>query len=168
MMHIDQSEKRYIFLTIGMLVVFGIALAVASVASGVQLVRPELQVNPALVETPGSYPAYEGFTLPPEERLLELAPNEYEAYIIGYATKGWKFEPNELRVPAGSKVTFFVTSGDVLHGFKVSDTNVNVMVIPGQISKVAHTFDEPGTYNFICHEYCGVAHHTMFGRIIVE
>lgn len=168
MIHIDQSERRYMILTIALLVIFGIALTVGSLAYGIQLVRPELQVNPALITTPGAYPEYDGFAMPIEERVLELAPGQYAAYIMGYATKGWKFEPNEVRIPAGSEVTFYVTSGDVIHGFMVQNTNINMMVIPGQISKLTATFDEPGIYNFICHEYCGVAHHTMYGRIIVE
>jgi cytochrome c oxidase subunit II len=29
-------------------------------------------------------------------------------------------------------------------------------------------FDRPGEYPMICHEYCGIAHHTMSGKIIVE
>jgi cytochrome c oxidase subunit 2 len=30
------------------------------------------------------------------------------------------------------------------------------------------TFDKPGEYLFICHEYCGLAHQTMAGKVIVE
>ena len=56
---------------------------------------------------------------------------------------------------------------DIIHGFKVFDTNINIMVIPGQISEVTHTFDEPGEFQFYCHEYCGSAHHTMTGVITI-
>jgi cytochrome c oxidase subunit 2 len=47
------------------------------------------------------------------------------------------------------------------------------MVIPGQITRVTQTFDEPGEYKFVCHEFCGLAneqvgHHSMFGRVVVE
>ena len=166
-MHIDQTEKRYIYLSVGMVVVFGILLAISSVAYSINLVTPQTQVNPAHLTTPGAT-AYDGFAEPLENRVRMLAPNQYEAYIIGYATKGWKWEPNEVRVPVGSTVTFYVTSGDVMHGFKVQNTNINVMVIPGHISKVSVTFDEAGEYPFICHEYCGILHHNMFGKIIVE
>jgi cytochrome c oxidase subunit II len=78
------------------------------------------------------------------------------------------FNPTQVRVPAGSSVTFYLTSVDVQHGFQIERTNVNMMVLPGQVSKLTAKFDKPGTYNFICHEYCGVGHHTMFGQIIVE
>jgi cytochrome c oxidase subunit II len=29
-------------------------------------------------------------------------------------------------------------------------------------------FDKPGEYLFACHEFCGAAHHTMAGRVIIE
>jgi heme/copper-type cytochrome/quinol oxidase subunit 2 len=33
---------------------------------------------------------------------------------------------------------------------------------------VTHTFDEPGEYRIVCHEYCGVSHQAMFGTVVVE
>jgi cytochrome c oxidase subunit 2 len=71
-------------------------------------------------------------------------------------------------VPAGSTITFYTTSQDVVHGVKILGTNVNMMILPGQVSTLTAKFDKPGTYNFICHEYCGLNHHTMYGQIIVE
>jgi plastocyanin len=97
--------------------------------------------------------------------LRELAPGKYEAYI---RVQIWSFTPGEIRIPAGSTVTFYATSQDVQHGVKIANTNINMMILPGQVSKITTSFDKPGTYNFICHEYCGSQHHTMYGRIIVE
>jgi cytochrome c oxidase subunit 2 len=42
------------------------------------------------------------------------------------------------------------------------------MALPGEVSVLTATFDTPGTFNFICHEYCGTLHHTMFGQLVVE
>jgi len=42
------------------------------------------------------------------------------------------------------------------------------MVIPGQVSEIDVNFDEPGQYSVLCHEYCGIGHHTMFMTINVE
>ena len=42
------------------------------------------------------------------------------------------------------------------------------MLLPGQIAHAQARFDTPGEYPIICHEYCGIAHHTMAGTIIVE
>ncbi|NJN14934.1 MAG: cytochrome C oxidase subunit II [Oscillochloris sp.] len=97
--------------------------------------------------------------------LKELAPGRYEATLIGQT---FVFLPNTIEVPRGSKVTFILTSRDVIHGFKIVNTPVNIMLIPGQISRVTHTFSEPGEYLFVCHEYCGAGHHVMSGKVIVK
>lgn len=97
--------------------------------------------------------------------LRRLADNRYEAVLVAQT---FAFTPREIHVPAGSKVTFILTSKDVIHGFKVQDTPINVMVIPGQISRVTAQFDRPGEYLFVCHEYCGGGHHVMAGKVIVD
>ena len=48
----------------------------------------------------------------------------------------WAFVPREIEVPVGSEITIYVTSPDLQHGFKITDTNVNMMVVPGQVSKL--------------------------------
>jgi cytochrome c oxidase subunit 2 len=78
------------------------------------------------------------------------------------------FLPSEIRVPAGRPVTFRLTSLDVSHGFQVAGTNVNTMVLPGYVSQFTTTFARPGEYLVVCHEYCGLGHHAMHARLIVE
>jgi cytochrome c oxidase subunit 2 len=78
------------------------------------------------------------------------------------------FIPPEIRVPVGAQIDFIATSADVIHGFNIEGTRVNMMLIPGQIGRISHTFAETGEHLLICHEYCGSGHHTMAGRIIVE
>lgn len=97
--------------------------------------------------------------------LRELAPGKYEAAMVAQV---FLFTPNEIEVPVGSEVTFVLTSRDVVHGFKIVGTPVNMMVVPGQISKMTVTFTEPGEYLVVCHEYCGGGHHAMSGKIIVR
>ena len=78
------------------------------------------------------------------------------------------FQPNEIRVPAGKPVTFRLTSPDVVHGFEIVGTNANTMVIPGYVAQFTTTFAKPGEYLIVCHEYCGLGHHAMMGKLIVE
>ena len=85
--------------------------------------------------------------------------------ILGHA---WAFTPAEIRVPAGAKVSFIATSADVIHGFHIAKTRINLMLIPGQITRAEYTFKEPGEYLLVCHEYCGLGHHAMAGKVIVE
>jgi len=65
-------------------------------------------------------------------------------------------------------VTFYVTSADVVHGFFIPDTAINMMAIPGWVNEQTHTFDKPGEYLLICHEYCGIGHQNMFSKIEVR
>jgi cytochrome c oxidase subunit 2 len=97
--------------------------------------------------------------------LVQTGPVSYEVRMIGQI---WAFTPNEIRVPVGSTVTFVATSRDVIHGLFIPGANVNVMLIPGQISRVTARFDRVGEFFMACHEYCGIAHHTMGGKVIVE
>lgn len=82
--------------------------------------------------------------------------------------KAFQFEPTTLRIPARKKINFYLTSADVLHGYYVEKTNINVTVMPGQVAAFSTTFKTPGTLNVICDEYCGIGHHNMINKIIVE
>ena len=102
-----------------------------------------------------------------EPGVYRTGPDDYAVYVIA---RQFLFEPGTseaIRVPAGSTVTLYVTSADVIHGFEVAGTNVNAMVIPAQVTKLTVEFEEPGTYGIQCNEYCGAAHHTMEGRLVV-
>lgn len=146
------------FLTVGalMLVAFMGALVYASVAMGYHLPGRGGEVDPAaLLRTPPfDHPG-----------VRQTGPNQYEADVVAMA---WAFMPAEIRVPVNAEVTFVVSSVDVIHGFDIEGTRVNVMVIPGQITRTTYTFREPGQHLLICHEYCGVGHQTMHAAVIVE
>jgi cytochrome c oxidase subunit 2 len=76
--------------------------------------------------------------------------------------------PPVIRIPAGSQVTFYVTSKDIIHGFYVEYHSVNLEVIPGQVARASALFNRPGTYKIICNQYCGAGHQVMWGDIVVE
>lgn len=78
------------------------------------------------------------------------------------------FQPAEIRVPAGKPVTFRLTSSDVTHGFSIVGTNGNTMVVPGYVSQFTTVFRTPGEYLIVCNEYCGLSHHLMSAKLIVE
>jgi cytochrome c oxidase subunit 2 len=69
---------------------------------------------------------------------------------------------------SGRPVTFRLTSPDVVHGFQIVGTNANLMVVPGYVSEVTTTFPRAGEYLVVCNEYCGLSHHLMAARLIVE
>jgi cytochrome c oxidase subunit 2 len=154
-MHIDPYERNWIRISIILLIVFAAAVTIAGFALGFQVPSPEERVDPNNLTGPWENPG-----------LRELSPGVYDAYIIGNAT-AWQFVPRNIEVPVGSTVTFYVTSSDIQHGFKLQDTNINMQIVPGQVSKLTYTFDEVGTYDYICTEYCGVGHAAMFGSLTV-
>ncbi len=141
-----------IAIPVGMLV----ALVVTAFGAGIHLPGREGRVDPTRVAQTAPFD---------RPGVVQLAPGQYEAHVVAQV---WSFTPNEIRVPAGSTVHFWATSKDVVHGFFIPHTNVNVMLLPGQIAHMAARFDTPGEYPIICHEYCGIAHHTMAGRVVVE
>lgn len=79
----------------------------------------------------------------------------------------YSFTPQCLLVPAGTPVTFRATSADVIHGFLVTDTNINTMVEPGYISTFKTFFTKPTDHLMPCHEYCGTGHQSMWAHVQV-
>ncbi len=154
-MGIDPYERNWMRLSVVLLVTFLATVTVAGFAMGFQVNGVEQQVDPRTV-----------LDAPPwsEPGLREIAPGHYEAYVVAQA---WAFVPRELEVPVGSTVDIYVTSPDLQHGFKITDTNVNVQVVPGQVSKLTYTFDTVGEFPYLCHEYCGRGHADMFGVVNV-
>ncbi len=98
-------------------------------------------------------------------RVEQISADEYHVYVLG---RTWDWQPNPIRVPQGTRVVFFITSADILHGFSISGTNVNSMAIPSDVGQISYTFDTPGEYDVVCNEYCGMGHSTMVGKLIVE
>ncbi|MGO4395462.1 cytochrome C oxidase subunit II [Variovorax sp. M-6] len=87
--------------------------------------------------------------------------------IVRLIAQQYSFVPACVVVPAGTPVRFRVTSPDVVHGFLVTGTNVNTMVIPGYVAEVRTRFDAPGDHLMPCHEYCSVGHEGMWARVKV-
>ncbi len=97
--------------------------------------------------------------------LVQTGPGAYSVQMTGHL---WAWTPSPLHVPQGATVTFHVTSTDVLHGFQIQGTTVNVTAVPGITGSATYRFAHPGTYNIICNEFCGIEHQAMLGRIVVE
>jgi cytochrome c oxidase subunit II len=77
----------------------------------------------------------------------------------------YSFTPSCILVPTATPVTFRATSADVVHGFLIDGTNINLMLVPGYISSLGARFDTPGERLMPCHEFCSVGHEGMWGRI---
>jgi cytochrome c oxidase subunit 2 len=79
----------------------------------------------------------------------------------------YAFTPQCVLVPKDTPVHIRGTSSDVVHGFSISDTNVNVMLAPGYISNFSARFQRTGEFVMPCHEFCGIGHAAMWARVKV-
>lgn len=154
-MKVHLYERAFLWLGAVMLVAFLVALGYAGFQMGIHLPGRAGTVDPRTV---ASQPPFDS------PGVRQLGPGRYEVVMIGRA---WTFQPGELRFPTGSHVTFLATSTDVIHGLHVEGTRVNLMLIPGQVARNSYRFEEPGEHLMVCHEFCGVGHHMMSGRVVV-
>ena len=121
-----------------------------------------------VVKTDGYHPnpAAVGTTAPfADPTLVRTGPNAYSVHMLAHL---WAWTPSPLHVPQGAAITFYLTSADVVHGFQVQGTTINMTAVPGIIGYVTYSFAHVGTYNIICNEFCGIEHQSMIGRIIVD
>ncbi len=79
----------------------------------------------------------------------------------------YSFTPPCLLVPADTPISIRATSGDVVHGFLITGTNVNLMLIPGFVSTISTKFSRTGERLMPCHEFCGVGHEGMWAHVKV-
>ena len=77
----------------------------------------------------------------------------------------YSFTPSCIVVPTDTPVRFRATSADVVHGFLIDGTNINLMLVPGYVSSLGARFDAPGERLMPCHEFCSVGHEGMWGRV---
>ena len=90
--------------------------------------------------------------------LITHSPTHYELH---YVARMWKFEPEDVTVPAGSTVDIYLSAADVTHGLILLGTNLNLMAVPGVVNYARVKFDKPRVYQLLCHEFCGAGHDRM-------
>lgn len=157
MFHMPKYEKIWLSIGSGSLVIFLIISGVLGVAMGLNPPDGmETTIEPEQVES-----------APPFDHVgvEQIGDNEYVVTVISYI---FGYSPNEIIIPKGAKVHFRMTSKDVVHGFHIPGTPVNLMLTPGHITEYTQTFSKPGEYLFLCHEYCGIGHEVMYGKLVVE
>ena len=144
---IDSTEKKVIVIT-------GITLAL--------FLFSILYARGKYNDLPACLPYDKAYT---EPKVTKLDDHIYQVFALA---KMWQFQPAQIYIPVGSEVDFYLTSGDVVHGFNIEEKNVNMMAVYGNINKTTVKFDKPGVYKITCHEYCGLGHQAMQGEVIVN
>ena len=75
---------------------------------------------------------------------------------------------NEVHLPLGRPIKVLLRSHDVLHDFFVPPFRARMNIVPGQVSTFWFTPTQPGRYESLCAQLCGVGHPNMRGFVVVE
>jgi cytochrome c oxidase subunit 2 len=94
-----------------------------------------------------------------------VAPSpDDEVYLLG---RLWQWYP-VLKLKKGQTYRLHLSSVDLVHGFSLFPLNLNFMVLPGYEYVLTVTPTQSGDVYAVCNEFCGIGHHQMVGKIIVE
>ena len=107
---------------------------------------------------------------------LTLYEPPHDAQPVTVVAKQWMWklqhrngrrEINELHVPQGEPVVLTMTSQDAIHSFFVPAFRLKQDVVPGRYTRLWFTPTQLGEFRLFCSEFCGSAHSSMTGRIVV-
>lgn len=156
-MHIHKYEKLWLIFGTTMLVAFLVIVGVSAVHSSTHPNNSKWVIDYERVDE------YSPFDNPGVHK-VEGKDWDYEVVIVASA---FNYNPIKIEIPVGAKVRFIATTKDVIHGFQVAETNINMMLEPGYVSEYVTTVDKVGEYVIICNEYCGTGHATMYSTLKV-
>lgn len=70
--------------------------------------------------------------------------------------------------PMNRPVKLLLRSKDVLHNFAVAEFRLKMDLVPGMVTYYWLEPTKAGEYDILCEELCGIGHHTMQGRVVVQ
>ena len=108
----DLYELAWILPSIAIPVGMLVALAVTAFGVGIHLPSDAGRIDVTKV---AERPPFD------QPGVVQTGPGHYEARMVAGI---WSFKPSEIRVPAGSTLTFVATSRDIVHGLQVDRHNV--------------------------------------------
>ena len=93
-------------------------------------------------------------------------PKAKEVTITMSAYK-YAFDPGDITVYEGQRVTIVITATDRKHGFKLDAFNIDVTLPQGEPTTVTFVADKVGEFPFKCSVFCGLGHSDMKGVLKV-
>jgi cytochrome c oxidase subunit II len=88
--------------------------------------------------------------------------------VVDITAKRFEFNPKEITLKRGEKVTLRLTSADVTHGFFQKELGIDLEIIPGKTAEVTITPVAAGSYTIICDHFCGSGHGNMKMKVVVQ
>lgn len=158
-MNMHKYEKIWLWLGTATLFIFLTVVGISAFYMGNKPPSCAVTINPENVSEQAPFNA---------PGLEQIGENEYQLTVLASAFTFDVGNPEGvIEIPKGATVHFSATTSDVIHGFELAGTNVNMMLEPGYISTYTNTFKNEGTFTLVCNEYCGVGHSTMAATIKV-
>jgi cytochrome c oxidase subunit 2 len=100
---------------------------------------------------------------------FERPAHAEDRVVVQVVSRQFAFELSQDQFQVDQPIEFQVTSKDVNHGFGIYDEDLNLIAqtqaMPEYTNSIHYTFTEPGIYQILCMEYCGIAHHVMIKEI---
>lgn len=165
-MHLHKFEKIWLAFGIGALTLFLVVLGYGAFYLGTHPQSHGVTIDPNNIE------ANEAF----RKENLGVTKVDDENYIVNIVATAFNYDAGvdedgapikTIRIPKGANVLYQVVTPDVIHGFNIAGTNVNMMVEPGYVSSMEVQMNTAGEFTLLCNEYCGVGHHMMFTTVEV-
>jgi cytochrome c oxidase subunit 2 len=92
-----------------------------------------------------------------------------EPRVIDVVAKRFAFEPSEIEVTVGERVTLAVRTADGVHGIEIKKFKVKKEIPRGtEPVMIEFTASEAGRFPILCSEYCGDGHGDMKGALVVK
>ena len=153
----DPLERRWVWISLLLAFVMGGILGLYALTNNMH--------PPSNVETIDSSRLH--LTEEFAEDNLGVKDNGDGTLTVTMVAARYGFFPPVIEVPVDTQVKFRIASADVLHGVHVPFTNAASMIVPGYVSEFTTTFPKTGKFSFLCNEYCGLGHDSMWSRLIV-
>ncbi len=135
----------------------------AGAESSVQTIDPAGS-EPGMVASSSVAPAA---AVVPSSKAAITPPAPGGSRTIAMTVTNFTFEPAQITVKRGEKITLQVTGVEGTHGLAIPDLGVNVSVAPGQTVTIEIPTTKAGTFAFFCSIPCGSGHRDMRGSIVI-
>jgi len=153
----ERVERRWAVVSTG---IIGLLVFLATFAGVHQATMPQSRVetvDPRTLHVAGEF----------IETNLGSAVEPDGSVTVRVVGQQYSFTPQCIVVPTNTLITFRAASADVVHGFLIQNTNVNLMLVPGYVSTISTRFASPVESVMPCHEYCGSGHQAMWAHVRV-
>jgi cytochrome c oxidase subunit 2 len=153
----ERAERRWAVVSLGIVVTLVFLATFAGVHQATMPQAVVETVDPTTLHIAGEF----------IESNLGSAVEPDGSVTVRLIGQQYSFTPQCILIPTKTRITFRGASADVVHGFLIQKTNVNLMLVPGYVSTLSARFAAPAESLMPCHEYCGTGHEAMWAHVRV-